>query len=82
MTTVQMRQQISDVYNSPTWRRKVACMSEGQVITIFYRFLYANKFETNKPKPVIQIKEPEIQMHQVTLFECGLAGGNDVRIRR
>lgn len=74
MTTVQMRKQISDIYNTPNWKKRVACMSEGQVIAIFFRFVNTNKF-SNKPEPIkMAQEEPTEQIHQMTLFECGLKG--------
>ena len=73
MTTVQMRILISDVYHMPNWREKVAQMSDGQVVAIYYRFLKENKFVTEKP---VTIKEPEVQIHQMTLYECGLKKGD------
>ena len=69
MTTNQMRIQISDVYNTPTWRNKVDHMSDNQVIAIFHRFLKEDKFVTNKTAKI-----PGEHTHQMSLFECGMRG--------
>lgn len=76
MTTSQMKMQISEVYNTPSWRDSVARMSDGQVAAIYYRFLRENKFNKKKAPTHRQPEEkPQIEnIHQITLFECGLRG--------
>ena len=73
MTTLDMRIQISSVYSSHNWKLKVQRMTTDQIIAIYYRFLKENKFVTEKP---VTIKEPEVQIHQMTLYECGLTKGD------
>lgn len=48
MTTLQMRNLIAGVYNSKSWKDKVAKMSDGQVFAIYNDFLAKGKF--NKPR--------------------------------
>lgn len=69
MTTKQMRIQISDVYNTPTWRNKVDHMTDNQVIAIFHRFLKEDKFIKTKTAKI-----PGEKFHQMSLFECGMRG--------
>ena len=46
MKTGQMRHEISKVYKSTWWQKKVKKMNENQVIAIYYKFLANGKFKT------------------------------------
>lgn len=60
MPIEMMRAEISKVYPSPTWRRKVACMYEDQVIAVYYDFLKRGMFNKKKDTRPIPIKsEPQ-----------------------
>ena len=48
MTIDQMRTDISKVYESEKWRRKVALMHDSQVFAIYHRFLADGEFDKKK----------------------------------
>lgn len=37
LSVAQMRQRLSDLYPTPTWKRKIRVMSDNQVIAIHIR---------------------------------------------
>lgn len=41
----QMRKALEDVYPAERWRHRVSKMSDGQVMAVYYRFLYSGEFE-------------------------------------
>lgn len=41
----QMRNTLSTVYQGEKWKHKVATMSDGQVIAIYYKFLATRKIK-------------------------------------
>lgn len=71
MNTVQMRDIVSNVYHTPGWKKKVEKMSDGQVQALYFSFQRREQI-FNKPVPAPKAPEPVEQIHQMTLFECGL----------
>lgn len=67
MTVQEMRNAISDAYKGPGWKARVACMSEDQVIAIYYSFLERGEFNKPKNKPVDE-KAPDI-VRQLSIFD-------------
>ena len=72
MNAFQMRDIVSNVYHTPNWKKKVKDMSDGQVQALYFSFLRRNQI-FNKPAPVPEAPMVE-QIHQMTLFECGMKG--------
>jgi len=55
-----MRSEIIKPYDSKKWHDRVACMSDEQVIAIYYRFLHAGKFQVkSRTSPKYTVKPTE-----------------------
>ena len=67
MTNQEMRNAISDAYEGRSWKAKVACMHDDQVIAIYYSFLERGEFNKPKNKPVDK-KAPNI-VQQLSVFD-------------
>lgn len=61
----EMRHDISKVYLSSGWKKKVANMPEKQVMAIYYNFLETGKFG-HVPKPI----KPKTQEPVVEQKKC------------
>lgn len=55
MDVDNMRSMIANVYDSSSWRCRVAAMSDNQVIAVYYSFLEKGKFDRGRRRkaPVI-----------------------------
>ena len=77
MTVDNMRDAISSVYRTSSWRKKVDYMYDDQVIAIYYKFLKEGKLnkvlkrERPKVKPIVIYEEFE----QLSLFDLLDEGG-------
>ena len=77
MTVANMRDEISNVYDTNSWRNKVDDMYDDQVIAIYYKFLAEGKL--NK---VLKRERPEVnasiyceECEQLSLFDLVKQGG-------
>lgn len=66
MTVLQMKNQISKVYDGQKWKDRVQRMSDNQVIAVYNSFLSSGKMNQKSTRL------PGERFHQMTLFECGL----------
>ena len=69
----QMRSKITEQYENPKWKARVATMTDKQIIAIYYRMREAGRFV---PQTVGTLrkghkdrKKPIEQYHQMTIFD-------------
>ena len=67
MTVTEMRNAIADTRDSESWKAKVACMYDDQVIAIYYSFLERGEFNKPKNRPVTE-QSPDI-VKQLSIFD-------------
>lgn len=58
MEIPQMREMISNVYSSDTWRWKVERMPDHQVLAIYFDFLARGMFDKKQTKPKPKKESP------------------------
>lgn len=65
MSVSQMRARLTKCYDNDKWAKKVARMTDRQVIAVYYSFLNRGEFTKQESKP-------DYGYHQMTLSEFGL----------
>ena len=72
MTVQQMKDAISRVYNTASWRRKVANMYDDQVIAIYRDFSHRgvlDKVLRNERPQMFEKQKPKEEYQQLTMFD-------------